>query len=200
MYWVVIKGKVEGPYSLEQLMSVPVAADTFIKARGMADFKELQELPELSALFGVKAKEAPLPQYYAGPDTRMLASLIDHLLLLGLYLVLLTIVLPFFKESYLRIALALSGVPAIPLLKIIIGVFMESSSWQATFGKRWLGIKVCDITGKRLRFGQSLFRNILKLLTLLTLGLGFFSSFFHRRHQALHDIISACLVIKGRLL
>lgn len=40
----------------------------------------------------------------------------------------------------------------------------EASRWQATPGKRWLGLRVVTTEGKRLGLGRAVARNVLKLL------------------------------------
>ncbi len=48
------------------------------------------------------------------------------------------------------------------LLWISYGTFLESSSWQATLGKRWLGLRVYDASGGRLSPLQAAGRNLVK--------------------------------------
>lgn len=40
----------------------------------------------------------------------------------------------------------------------------ESSAWQATLGKRLLGLRVTGLAGQHLSFGQALLRTVIKLL------------------------------------
>jgi uncharacterized RDD family membrane protein YckC len=49
-------------------------------------------------------------------------------------------------------------------------------------------------------FGQSLVRNLAKILSMATLGIGYVSGFFNKKQQCLHDTIAGTLVVKGRLL
>ncbi len=199
-YWVVINGKPDGPFTLEDLKRLPLAADTFVKQQGMADFKELQELASLAALFDVKHLAVPLPQYYAGPETRILAALIDYLILLGIYLVVMIIVLSFVSESYLKVALTLSGLALLPSVKAIVSIFYEASEKGASPGKRLLGLRVTDSQGARLSLAKASLRNVSKALCFLTLGIGYVSAFFQKKHQALHDLVAGTIVIKDRLL
>jgi uncharacterized RDD family membrane protein YckC len=41
---------------------------------------------------------------------------------------------------------------------------MEASGWQATLGKRLLGLRVVDTRGKRIGYGRALLRTAVKLL------------------------------------
>ncbi len=71
----------------------------------------------------------------------------------------------------------------------------ESSAAQATLGKRALGIKVTDLEGRRLTFGNALGRWFAALLSYVTLYVGFLMAAFTTRRQALHDMVAGTLVV-----
>jgi uncharacterized RDD family membrane protein YckC len=71
---------------------------------------------------------------------------------------------------------------------------LESSAWQATVGKRALGLRVMSRHGERLGFARAAARFVAKLLSVLTLCLGFVFIAVTRRRQALHDLIAGTLV------
>lgn len=73
---------------------------------------------------------------------------------------------------------------------------MESSVRQATIGKRIMGLKVTDLKGQRLTFGKASGRFFAKILSWMTLLIGFFMAFFTEKRQALHDLITGCLVVE----
>lgn len=73
--------------------------------------------------------------------------------------------------------------------------WMESSPRQATFGKLAMGAKVTDGHGARLSFPRALLRNVAKLLSVITLGIGFMMAGWTRQKQALHDMVSSALVV-----
>lgn len=75
---------------------------------------------------------------------------------------------------------------------------MESSESQATLGKMLMGLKVTDLRGKRLSFGKATGRYFAKLLSWMTLMIGFLMAFFTEKRQALHDLISGCVVIESK--
>lgn len=79
----------------------------------------------------------------------------------------------------------------------ILFALLESSQWQATPGKKIVGIKVCNLEGERLDFAQSFLRNFNKIFSMIPLDLGFFLAGLTRKRQALHDIMAKCLVVKG---
>jgi len=72
---------------------------------------------------------------------------------------------------------------------------MESSNRQATLGKRALGIIVTDIEGRRITFARGTVRYWAKIVSFSILLIGFILAGFTSRKQALHDIISNCLVV-----
>jgi uncharacterized RDD family membrane protein YckC len=71
---------------------------------------------------------------------------------------------------------------------------LESSTWQATVGKRTLGLKVTNRRGERIGFARAAARFVTKLLSALTLCLGFLLVAVTRRRQALHDLVAGTLV------
>jgi uncharacterized RDD family membrane protein YckC len=72
----------------------------------------------------------------------------------------------------------------------------ESSPWQATPGKKVLGLRVTDLEGKRLSFIRASGRYFAKIISWLLLGLGFVLAGFTEKKQALHDMLAGCLVLR----
>ena len=87
------------------------------------------------------------------------------------------------------------------LLELVIGwlyfVLLETSQKQATLGKMLVEIKVTDINGNRLGFGQATGRYFSKMISMIILGVGFLFPLWTPRKQALHDIIAGTLVLRG---
>ena len=75
---------------------------------------------------------------------------------------------------------------------------MESSSKQATLGKMALGLQVTDSEGNRITFLRATGRNMAKLLSFMTLMIGYLMAAFTKKKQALHDQAANCLVIKRK--
>ena len=74
----------------------------------------------------------------------------------------------------------------------------ESSKWQATPGKRLLGVYVTDLNGGKISFGRASARYFSKSISYLILGVGFFIAGITHNKQALHDKIASTLVYKGK--
>jgi len=74
---------------------------------------------------------------------------------------------------------------------------LESSSWQATLGKKALGLVVTDERGERIGFGRATGRYFAKILSALILLFGFFMIGWTQRRQGLHDIVAGTLVWKA---
>lgn len=74
---------------------------------------------------------------------------------------------------------------------------MESSGKQATLGKMAVGIKVVDLRGEQISFARATGRFFAKLISAITLMIGYLMAGMTRRKQALHDMIAGCLVINN---
>lgn len=96
-----------------------------------------------------------------------------------------------------------NGVVAVNCVVQILGLtvfwlyyaVMESSSWQATLGKRALSIVVTDLDGNRISFGRATARYWAKFISGLIMGIGYLMALFTERRQTLHDTLSGCLVV-----
>ena len=150
--------------------------------------------------------QRPKPQFsYAGFWLRVVAFVIDNIVL---YLV---AALTFFGPLMQHAGLSMNdpwafyknpsrqvlGVELIMLMvQWLYWALLESSPWQATIGKRLLGLYVTDLEGKRLSFARSSGRFFGKIISELTLGIGYLMAGFTPKKQALHDMIAQCLVWK----
>jgi uncharacterized RDD family membrane protein YckC len=84
----------------------------------------------------------------------------------------------------------------VTLVPFLYWPVLESSPWQATIGKRVMGLQVTDADGKRLGFLRALLRALAKIISSIPLGIGFLIAAFTARKQALHDIIVKTLVVR----
>ncbi len=146
--------------------------------------------------------ELASPEIYAGFWRRFFASLIDSLIVMGAASLLLSPVgvwLHKHPESLsawvLGTLLALATILVLPVCTWLYHALLESSHWQATAGKKFLGLKVTNRLGERISFGRASGRYFAKFLSQLTLNIGFLMAAFTARRQALHDIIADTLVV-----
>ena len=91
----------------------------------------------------------------------------------------------------------------VPQLVMIIASWiyfagLESSEWQATIGKKILGMKVTDMAGQRINFVKATVRYLSKLLSSFILMIGFIMVAFTAKKQGLHDFIAATTVVNSR--
>ncbi len=86
-------------------------------------------------------------------------------------------------------------------IAILVGwlyyALLESSRLQATFGKRWMRLRVADLNGQRIEFRRASLRYWGQYLSGALGGLGFLIAAFTPRRQALHDMIAGCVVLRG---
>ncbi|HSE02124.1 MAG TPA: RDD family protein [Burkholderiales bacterium] len=129
---------------------------------------------------------------YAGFWSRFAALIVDNAILTILGIALLMAAASVGDEAAVMIANL-----ALFLIALLYWPLMECSERQATLGKQLLGIQVTDANGARLTFVRSLLRNLAKIISSLPFGLGFLLAAFTARRQALHDLITKCLVVRA---
>jgi len=81
-------------------------------------------------------------------------------------------------------------------LGLLYYAYLESSSSQATLGKRAMGIKVTDVEGHRITFGKAALRYVSKIVSGIILLIGFIMAGFTAKKQGLHDMIAGTLVVR----
>ena len=128
---------------------------------------------------------------YAGFWSRVAALIVDNAIVTVIGLVLL-------------IGAAFVGAEAVVIANLVfmlVAFFywpvLESTERKATVGKQLLGIQVTDANGAQLSFVRALLRNLAKILSSLPFGLGFLLAAFTPKKQALHDMITKCLVVRA---
>jgi len=70
----------------------------------------------------------------------------------------------------------------------------ESSPWQATPGKKLMGLTITDVDGDRISFAKGSGRYFGKIISGLILGLGYLAILWTERKQGWHDQMSDCVV------
>lgn len=199
MYTIVVKGKPQGPYTLEELQKMEIFPDTFVRKPGMDDYKEAHEIEELRSLLGFIAPKHT-PQYFASFDQRLMAWAIDYFLITVVYAVIIAVAVLFVEDKQIRMVLIIAGFTLVPLTKFLYNVIGDCSRRQGTIGKKLMDIKVTDDYGARLTLVSSIVRNLSKIVSNSTFGFGYIYCFLNKKQQCLHDVIAGTLVIKDRLL
>ena len=179
------------------MMSSPVAAPT---AGGVAT------VPAYAGYAAISRVE------YAGFWVRFLAFLIDNAVVgIGFILILIPLIFltglgGFIGEIhpnedmndvgiFMLFGLLFLAATVSLLLTWLYHALMESSEWQATLGKKVLGLVVTDMAGRRVSFGRATGRHFAKIITnMVPAFIGYIMAGFTERKQALHDMIAGCLV------
>lgn len=121
---------------------------------------------------------------YAGFWRRFFAFFLDLIFLLLVFLFLVALNLTWFFPYI-----------SFMIFSWIYYSIMESSPWQATLGKKEMDIIVTDENGNRLSFMKASCRHFAKIISTILLFGGFAVAAFTKKKQALHDIMTDCLVI-----
>lgn len=132
---------------------------------------------------------------FAGFWVRFTAAMIDIVILL----------IPCLLVSFLLRASFRHGNPLVdfanPIMSTAIwwaySAVLQSSKWQATLGKKILGLKVCDYQGVRISFARASGRFFASYLSALLVGIGFIMVAFTRNKQGLHDFMAKTLVVRS---
>jgi uncharacterized RDD family membrane protein YckC len=139
--------------------------------------------------------------YLGGPYKRLVAWLIDKIviaLLLTLLLFLFMLFMAFTQLTGLSIGLFL-------LINFILswlyGPLLERYWRGQTLGKKAMGLRVLTSDGQPINLFQALLRNVLRLVDLWPMGLGtlgFFSCTLTKRFQRLGDLAAGTMVVLSR--
>ena len=162
----------------------------------------LEQIPPSSS---IRAEELS----YAGFWRRFVAALLDFIIV-GILLFTCRLVLnmlgldlltgPIIGEDRLESAWWSVMVFGESVLSLTVGTLyfglQESSSRQASLGKRALGIIVTDLDRARISPARAVGRHLATLLSSAIFFIGYLIQPFTRKRQALHDVIASTLVLK----
>ena len=134
---------------------------------------------------------------YAGLGWRLLALLIDGIVLLILILFLsLIILIGGADPEAMSQSAVLTYYGGSAMIIWLYYATSEGGPRRASWGKWILGLHVVRIDGERLGFARASLRVACKVLTAVTLGLGYLPVLFTARRQALHDLMTGCVVAR----
>jgi uncharacterized RDD family membrane protein YckC len=203
-------GKPTGPVPVEEIHSLIAAGrltrHTRVWREGMSDWRPADQT-ELAGAF----ENAPPPLYspafvqddyrYAGFWIRVTAYIIDAFFLDFMLFVPLTIIGVVRQISGgLPNPGALGSILDITVLAggVLYYAFFTASGWQATPGKRILGLHIIRADGRKIGFALGLGRYLAYIPSSLILGFGFFMIGWSDQKKGLHDIICGTRVVRGR--
>lgn len=137
---------------------------------------------------------------YAGFWIRVLASILDSIV----SLVVIVPIIGFLKFGWASVYNDAAAAGIAFIASCIAGwlyyAFFECGSWQATPGKRLLGLRVTDVGGNRIGFGRASGRYFAKTISAFpTLCVGFLMAGITQKKQGLHDKLVDTLVLYGTL-
>ena len=162
----------------------PILAAAIVPAADEPDTVAAKIARVADSISSRRDQPLPLPAgdaIHAGFWRRCAAYMIDYLVLL----------IP---------TLILSVIPILGFLLILVGrwayfAMMESSTSQATLGKRAMGIIATDGKGQRLSLGQASGRYFAGAISYITFFVGYALAGWTMRKQALHDLIADTCVV-----
>jgi len=134
---------------------------------------------------------------FAGFWIRVAAALVDSIILqVGLALLFIPIILVFgmdyLEKDNLSFDLFLF------FLGILYYVIPTASKYQATLGKKIVGIYVINNDGTRISIANSIGRYFAYILSSITLLIGFMMAGWTKKKRALHDVVAGTYVVYGK--
>ena len=132
----------------------------------------------------------------AGFWRRLAAGVTDMVIGLGLYALLYTGTVKYldYIESEWMFDIFWEVIPGFFLFLFLYTLIMETLPIRRTIGKHLFRIRVYGRKGNPAGLVPVILRNLFKLLTLLTAGIGFILCAFRKDRLALHDLLSGCSV------
>ena len=143
--------------------------------------------------------------YYAGFWLRVLAKIIDvffaNIIGLALAIAASSVVVMNMAASapQYEIQKASDAVAGLTLIVVywLYNALMESSKYQATIGKKMIGLEVVGLEDERISFSKATGRHLGRLICILALFIGYIMAGWTKRKQGLHDKMSGCLVVRA---
>ncbi|OYD15251.1 hypothetical protein CH333_06140 [candidate division WOR-3 bacterium JGI_Cruoil_03_44_89] len=135
---------------------------------------------------------------YAGFWYRFAAYLVDGIILSGAQLIFLPVFFPGVLHRYRILPFIMAfpySIVSVAIVWLYFALF-QSGEWQATIGKKVMGLVVTDYDGQRISFGRATGRYFSKIISGLILCIGFIMIAFTDRKQGLHDMIAETLVMR----
>jgi uncharacterized RDD family membrane protein YckC len=201
-WWLGENGQVKGPfgtaYVVVSMKTGKLRPNVLACVVGTQEWRTISDWPELCPVAGSVPPPLPTqtasttPVAYAGFWDRVRAAFLDGVIVFlatGFGGVLWSALHP-----DLQVNSSANDLFVLMASWMYFAAF-ESSGFQATLGKKAMGIKVTDLNGERISFGRATVRYFAKALSTLIFLIGWFMVAFTSKKQALHDILASCLVV-----
>jgi uncharacterized RDD family membrane protein YckC len=160
--------------------------------------------------FSVLTDNRPMSEpLYAGFWRRLVAAVLDQIILLvgrafiyGALILMVYAMIHFAEVQHLQIVIfSILGVCLFFVdiwLTWIYFALLESSSYQGTPGKLAMGIRVWHKEKRALTFEEATVRYFAKILSRMTIMIGYILCAFSSRKQALHDFVAGSVLVVQR--
>ena len=204
-YYILEDGEQTGPFTFDELTDIGLEIHTRVLSTLTNEWQDACDLPEFYPYFESHGIYFPTGDNLASFWWRLLAFLIDYVIVSILLTILLMLAIQFgltikiptvpdiLKFSFIE---RLRFTLVIYLALIIYNSIGEASSMEGSIGKRLCRLVVVNIDGERLSYSKALLRSVGKAVSLFIDGLGFLSIFWSEHRQALHDYIAKTYVVK----
>jgi len=201
-YYILEDGVESGPYRYDEL----IARDIDIHTQVLTPTNEwvyASEIPELYEYFEAKGIYFPTADNLAGPGWRMLAFLIDYIILVVIIEVVAMssglITLPTVSAGGRFVMPAPDVVMMIQVVfyaaYLVYNTLFELTRWKGSIGKKICGLRVVDANGQKIGFIKSAGRNLGSILSLVLL-VPYLSMFFSEYKQQWYDSLANAYIIK----
>lgn len=198
-YYILSDGEKTGPYTHTELMDLDISGDTQVLSAISNTWETASEMPELTEYFQSKGIYFPTLDNLANFGWRLLAYLIDQVILVVIFQVLGKIIgipvisdKPFGEPDPTALKIQLATI----LIAIIYNAVFEATKLQGSIGKSVCRLMVVDVNGERISFLNALGRNLAKILSSLPCGLGYLMMVWDEHSQTWHDKIAKTYIIK----
>lgn len=219
-YYVHVKGKTYGPYTIEQIFERAregrIRGSHLLWCEGMEKWetakivlKKLKEQGYMPPLSRLPESSVPMsdcaPQSVANAELihmqqsdlapmgkRFAAFLLDSLILGA-------VIAGFHFAGIANLMFVPKDSLVLTLVNLAIFLVYEvlfSVALEGTPGKLALGIRTVDFSGQALTIKTAVFRALMKFVSGVILCVGFILAFFDVRRQSLHDRVASTLVVK----
>ena len=208
-YYILEDGEQKGPFTFDELTAMELDIHTRVLSPLADTWQDACDLPEFYSYFESYGIYFPTEDNLASFWWRLLAFVIDYLIISFVLGFILAIVIPSIvtvkMQSYDDLLKLSRSLPYSDMLKlqlifyatlIIYDSIGEASAMKGSPGKRICKLVVVDPDGTGLSFSKALLRSVGKIVSLSFYGLGFLSIFFTEHRQALHDYIAKTYVVK----